>query len=217
MRANLILKSFACLAVAGMIAGCGGQKKKEEAAKAEQARLDSLKQEEMIQKQKAAGDLAARLPEEPIFDIVTNLGTIKVKLYSKTPKHRANFEKLAISGYFDSLLFHRVIDGFMIQGGDPYTRDTSMVENMVRAARDILFRLSLCLSTSTSKAHWRLQDVVTRPIRPRSLQVPSSISCRTRRHARSSTARTRYSARRWTGSMSLTKLQQWRLTDATAR
>ena len=119
MRANLILKSFACLAVAGMIAGCGGQKKKEEAAKAEQARLDSLKQEEMIQKQKAAGDLAARLPEEPIFDIVTNLGTIKVKLYSKTPKHRANFEKLAISGYFDSLLFHRVIDGFMIQGGDP--------------------------------------------------------------------------------------------------
>ena len=128
MRANLILKSFACLAVAGVIAGCGGQKKKEEAAKAEQARLDSLKQEEMIQKQKAAGDLAARLPEEPIFDIVTNLGTIKVKLYSKTPKHRANFEKLAISGYFDSLLFHRVIDGFMIQGGDPYTRDTSMVE-----------------------------------------------------------------------------------------
>ena len=117
MRANLILKSFACLAVAGVIAGCGGQKKKEEAAKAEQARLDSLKQEEMIQKQKAAGDLAARLPEEPIFDIVT-----------KTPKHRANFEKLAISGYFDSLLFHRVIDGFMIQGGDPYTRDTSMVE-----------------------------------------------------------------------------------------
>ena len=67
MRANLILKSFACLAVAGMIAGCGGQKKKEEAAKAEQARLDSLKQEEMIQKQKAAGDLAARLPEEPIL------------------------------------------------------------------------------------------------------------------------------------------------------
>ena len=36
MRANLILKSFACLAVAGVIAGCGGQKKKEEAAKAEQ-------------------------------------------------------------------------------------------------------------------------------------------------------------------------------------
>ncbi|MBQ4306930.1 MAG: peptidylprolyl isomerase [Bacteroidales bacterium] len=65
------------------------------------------------------------LPEEPVFDIVTNMGTIKVKLYSKTPKHRDNFEKLALSGYYDGLLFHRVIDGFMIQGGDPNTRDKS--------------------------------------------------------------------------------------------
>lgn len=59
------------------------------------------------------------------FDIETNLGTIKVKLYSKTPLHRENFEKLALGGYYDSLLFHRVINGFMIQGGDPFTRDTS--------------------------------------------------------------------------------------------
>ncbi|MGN1215934.1 MAG: peptidylprolyl isomerase [Candidatus Cryptobacteroides sp.] len=65
------------------------------------------------------------LPEEPVFNIETNLGTIKVKLYSKTPKHRDNFEKLALTGFYDSLLFHRVINGFMIQGGDPYTRDTS--------------------------------------------------------------------------------------------
>ena len=70
-------------------------------------------------------ELLKTLPEEPVFDIVTNLGTIKVKLYAKTPKHRDNFAKLALSGYYDSLLFHRVIDGFMIQGGDPYTRDTS--------------------------------------------------------------------------------------------
>ena len=48
-----------------------------------------------------------------------------MKLYSKTPKHRDNFEKLALSGYYDGLLFHRVIDGFMIQGGDPNTRDKS--------------------------------------------------------------------------------------------
>ena len=61
----------------------------------------------------------ANLPEEPVFDIVTNLGTIKVKLYSKTPKHRENFAKLALEGYYDSLLFHRVINGFMIQGGCP--------------------------------------------------------------------------------------------------
>jgi len=65
--------------------------------------------------------------EEPVYDIVTTMGTIKVKLYSKTPKHRDNFVKLAESHFYDSLLFHRVINGFMIQGGDPYTRDTALV------------------------------------------------------------------------------------------
>lgn len=71
---------------------------------------------------------AKALPATPVFDIVTNMGTIKVKLFSDTPRHRDNFEKLAIAGYYDSLLFHRVINGFMIQGGDPYTRDTSKVD-----------------------------------------------------------------------------------------
>ena len=65
----------------------------------------------------------ATLPEEPVFDIVTNMGTMKVKLYSQTPKHRENFAKLALSGYYDGLLFHRVINGFMIQGGDPLTKN----------------------------------------------------------------------------------------------
>lgn len=127
MKTNIITKSIVCLAVAGTVAACGNQKKVKDSA-AEQAMADSLKQAEMIQKQKDAESLAAGLPDEPVFDIVTSLGTIKVKLYSKTPKHRANFEELAISGYYDSLLFHRVIDGFMIQGGDPYTKDTSKVE-----------------------------------------------------------------------------------------
>ena len=69
-----------------------------------------------------------KLPQEPIFDIVTSMGTIRVKLYKDTPKHRDNFARLAITRYYDGLLFHRVIDGFMVQGGDPYTRDTSRVE-----------------------------------------------------------------------------------------
>lgn len=67
----------------------------------------------------------AELPEEPMFDIVTNLGTIRVKLYSGTPKHRANFIKLAKENFFDGIIFHRVINGFMIQGGDPLTKDPS--------------------------------------------------------------------------------------------
>ena len=69
-----------------------------------------------------------RLPQEPIFDIVTSMGTIRVKLYKDTPKHRDNFIRLAVSHFYDDVLFHRVIDGFVIQGGDPYTRDTSRVE-----------------------------------------------------------------------------------------
>ena len=71
---------------------------------------------------------ALMLKQEPEFDIVTSEGTIRVKLYSKTPKHRDNFCKLVGEHYYDSLLFHRVINGFMIQTGDPLTRDSSKVE-----------------------------------------------------------------------------------------
>ncbi|MBO7397420.1 MAG: peptidylprolyl isomerase [Bacteroidales bacterium] len=74
----------------------------------------------------AAVKAAAKLPEEPVFDIITNMGTIKVKLYKDTPRHRANFEKLAMSGYYDSLLIHRSVKGFVIQGGDPFTKDTAL-------------------------------------------------------------------------------------------
>lgn len=51
--------------------------------------------------------------------IETTMGTIELKLYNETPKHRDNFISLAGEHYFDSLLFHRVIPDFMIQGGDP--------------------------------------------------------------------------------------------------
>ena len=44
---------------------------------------------------------------------------MKIKLYNQTPKHRDKFVKLAGEGFYDSTLFHRVIKGFMIQGGDP--------------------------------------------------------------------------------------------------
>lgn len=117
-----------CTAAAALVFGCGNGAKKaaaEAEAAAEQARLDSIAAAEKAEKEKTAMEILANLPEEPVFDIVTNLGTIKVKLYSKTPKHRENFAKLALTGYYDDLLFHRVINGFMIQGGDPYTKDTS--------------------------------------------------------------------------------------------
>jgi peptidylprolyl isomerase len=54
--------------------------------------------------------------------VETRLGSIKIKLYDDTPLHKANFLKLIKSGYYDSLLFHRVIKDFMIQGGDPNSK-----------------------------------------------------------------------------------------------
>lgn len=62
--------------------------------------------------------------------IKTNYGNIKVLLFDDTPKHRDNFIKLANEHFYDSLLFHRVISGFVIQGGDPtskYANDTAQL------------------------------------------------------------------------------------------
>ena len=52
----------------------------------------------------------------------TTAGVIELCLYDETPKHRDNFLKLVEEQQFDSLLFHRVIKDFMIQGGDPTSK-----------------------------------------------------------------------------------------------
>ncbi len=63
-------------------------------------------------------------PEKLVL-ITTNLGDMKVKLYNVTPKHRDNFLKLVDQKFYDSLLFHRVIRNFMIQGGDPLSKNAA--------------------------------------------------------------------------------------------
>ena len=68
---------------------------------------------------------ACNKDENTYAEIETDYGTIKVKLYNTTPKHRDNFIKLANEGFYDDLLFHRVINGFMIQGGDPNSKDAA--------------------------------------------------------------------------------------------
>lgn len=80
------------------------------------------------EQQPAAKELQSAAPErkfveEPVFDINTTMGTIRVKLYKETPKHRDNFVKLVYDKFYDNILFHRVINGFMIQTGDPLTKD----------------------------------------------------------------------------------------------
>lgn len=57
---------------------------------------------------------------ETVVTFETNQGTFKIKLYDdKAPITTDNFKKLVNDGFYDGLAFHRVIDGFMIQGGDP--------------------------------------------------------------------------------------------------
>jgi cyclophilin family peptidyl-prolyl cis-trans isomerase len=64
-------------------------------------------------------------PENADIKIKTDYGNIYVMLYDETPKHKENFIKLAKEGFFDGTTFHRVIKEFMIQGGDPNTKDNS--------------------------------------------------------------------------------------------
>ena len=63
------------------------------------------------------------MDNETLVKIETTLGDIKVKLYNETPKHRDNFIKLAEDGVYEGTLFHRVIKDFMIQAGDPDSKN----------------------------------------------------------------------------------------------
>ncbi len=119
---KFITFSLCFIGAAAMICGCGNRKAQQEAQKAaEQAAADSIAAVEQMNN--TIMEKIATLPEEPVFDIITSMGMIKVRLYSGTPRHRENFAKLALGKYYDGLLFHRVIDGFMIQTGDPLTKD----------------------------------------------------------------------------------------------
>jgi cyclophilin family peptidyl-prolyl cis-trans isomerase len=60
---------------------------------------------------------------DQIAIITTDFGEIHILLYDETPLHKANFLKLASEGFYDSTTFHRVMEGFMIQGGDPNSKD----------------------------------------------------------------------------------------------
>lgn len=63
------------------------------------------------------------MSKEVLLKIETSLGDIKVKLYNETPKHRDNFIKLAENGTYEGVLFHRVIKDFMVQAGDPDSKN----------------------------------------------------------------------------------------------
>lgn len=67
---------------------------------------------------------------EPKIRMQTTYGDITVKLYNETPLHRDNFLKLVNSGFYNGVLFHRVIADFMIQGGDPDSKEASPTDSL---------------------------------------------------------------------------------------
>ena len=83
---------------------------------------------QLVAKNKQRTDTATRrlvidAPLDCLVEIMTPYGDMLVRLSNATPKHRDNFVKLVEIGFYDSLLFHRVVEGFMIQGGDPNSRN----------------------------------------------------------------------------------------------
>ena len=107
-----------------LVSACGprGGKKQQESTE------DSIKVATPVDTVKVPEKVEEPIPEEPVLEMVTSMGSMKIKLYKETPQHRDNFVKLARKGYYNGLLFHRVIKGFMIQAGDPLTRDTTKVD-----------------------------------------------------------------------------------------
>lgn len=112
---------FNLMIITALIAtSCKGGKQSED--------KDQIKQEDTTVMATTLAFNPAELSEEPLFDIETSAGTIRIKLYKETPLHRDNFVKLASERFYDGILFHRIIQGFMIQVGDPLTKDPSAAD-----------------------------------------------------------------------------------------
>lgn len=72
----------------------------------------------------------AAKPKDTYVKVSTSYGQVFIKLFNETPKHRDNFIKLAKEGTLNGTLFHRVIKGFMIQGGDPNSKNATAGQSL---------------------------------------------------------------------------------------
>lgn len=104
------------------IVGCNNQSSREKhlarTAKKEQATTSEAKKETLVNETISPTETKGQKVK-----ISTRYGDMVVVLYDETPQHRDNFIKLVNEGYYDGTLFHRVMQDFMIQGGDPDSRD----------------------------------------------------------------------------------------------
>ena len=89
---------------------------------------------------------------KPVYVTVsTAMGDVTVELYGDTPLHRDNFIRLCRSGAYDGVLFHRVIEGFVVQGGDPDSQGNGNPACFTEATTgDIRFRPKYVPGISTS-------------------------------------------------------------------
>lgn len=83
------------------------------------------KSQKSKKKDKAKTETTSETKNEKMTEVLikTSKGNIKIALYNETPQHRDNFIKLVKEGYYDGVLFHRIIQGFMVQTGDPDSKN----------------------------------------------------------------------------------------------
>ncbi|MEZ4822427.1 MAG: peptidylprolyl isomerase [Ignavibacteria bacterium] len=137
MLRNKISILFSILFVTVLFIGCGDKKdetksetKKEESkttttesttkTESETPQTQTEKKDSTMENKESAGKEETSKATGDIVTMETSMGTIKIKLFSKeAPITTTNFKNLVNEGFYNGIIFHRVIDGFMIQGGDP--------------------------------------------------------------------------------------------------
>ena len=93
--------------------------------------VQTKKQDALVQAEATSVQTETEITQEPKKEVMqevtieTSMGTIVVALFNETPLHRDNFVKLANEKFYDGILFHRIIQNFMIQGGDPDSKNAA--------------------------------------------------------------------------------------------
>jgi cyclophilin family peptidyl-prolyl cis-trans isomerase len=140
MLRNMILGLFSVILISALTIGCGEKKDstkvetkttetkttestttiKTDSGTTSQTKTTEKKDTTMTNNETAGKEETSKSSDGNFVDMQTSMGNIKIKLFTKeAPITTANFKKLINQGYYNGIIFHRVIDGFMLQGGDP--------------------------------------------------------------------------------------------------
>lgn len=123
---RLLIISFSCMAMMVLMSAssCEDNKKTSESTPAEMEQTNSTDVSSNAEATEETSAVSEDFKDAKVL-IKTKFGDMVVQLYDETPLHKANFLKLVNEHYYDDLLFHRCIKGFMIQGGDPNSKGAS--------------------------------------------------------------------------------------------